>query len=138
VVFRQVEFAKDRPIGYDRNGLINIYLQTQDIHDHFETVRNELISQRAIVDMTESGSPTTQVWNSNGGFNWAGKDPALAVDFPNNGVTHEYGKTVGWIFKDGRDFSREFASDSNAFVINEAAAKFLGFENPVGENPDLE
>lgn len=133
VVFRQVEFAKDRPIGYDRNGLINIYLQTQDIHDHFETVRNELISQRAIVDMTESGSPTTQVWNSNGGFNWAGKDPALAVDFPNNGVTHEYGKTVGWIFKDGRDFSREFASDSNAFVINEAAAKFLGFENAVGE-----
>lgn len=133
VVFRQVEFAKDRPIGYDRNGLINIYLQTQDIHNHFETVRNELISQRAIVDMTESGSPTTQVWNSNGGFNWAGKDPALAVDFPNNGVTHEYGKTVGWIFKDGRDFSREFASDSNAFVINEAAARFLGFENPVGE-----
>lgn len=133
VVFRQVEFAKDRPIGYDRNGLINIYLQTPDIHKHFETVRNELISQRAIVDMTEAGSPTTQVWNTNGGFTWAGKDPALAVDFPNNGVSHEFGKTVGWSFIDGRDFSREFASDSNAFVINEATAKFLGFKNPVGE-----
>jgi putative ABC transport system permease protein len=133
VVFRQVEFAKNRPMGYERNGLINIYLQTKDIHEHFETVRNELISQRAIVEMTESGSPTTQVWNSNGGFTWAGKDPGLAVDFPNNGVTHEYGKTVGWIFKDGRDFSREFVSDSNAFVINEAAAKFLGFKNTVGE-----
>jgi putative ABC transport system permease protein len=133
VVFRQIEYAKDRPIGYDRNGLINIYLQTPDIHKHFETVRNELLSQRAITEMTEAGSPTTQVWNSNGGFTWAGKDPALAVDFPNNGVSHEFGKTVGWIFKEGRDFSREFASDSNAFVINEAAAKFLGFENPVGE-----
>jgi len=133
VVFRQVEFAKDRPIGYDRNGLINIYLQTQDIHKHFEAVRNELINQRAIVEMTEAGSPTTQVWNTNGGFTWAGKDPALAVDFPNNGVSHEFGKTVGWNFKEGRDFSRDFASDSNAFVINEAAAKFLGFKNPVGE-----
>ncbi|HEU5291197.1 MAG TPA: ABC transporter permease, partial [Cyclobacteriaceae bacterium] len=133
VVFRQVEFAKNRPIGYERNGLINIYLQTRDIHNHYDAVRNELLSQRAIVEMTEAGSPTTQVWNSNGGFNWAGKDPALAVDFPNNGVNHEFGKTVGWIFKDGRDFSREFASDSNAFVINEAAAKFLGFKNPVGE-----
>lgn len=133
VVFRQVEFAKDRPIGYDRNGLINIYLQTPDIHKHFEAVRNELMSQRAIVEMAEAGSPTTQVWNTNGGFNWAGKDPALAVDFPNNGVSHEFGKTVGWKFNDGRDFSREFASDSNAFVINEAAAKFLGFKNPVGE-----
>lgn len=133
VVFRQVEFAKDRPIGYDRNGLINVYLQTNDIHKHIDAVRNELKSQRAIVEMTESGSPTTQVWNSNGGFTWQGKDPGLAVDFPNNGVNHEYGKTVGWQFKDGRDFSRDFASDSLAFVINEAAEKFLGFENAVGE-----
>jgi len=133
VVFRQIQFAKDRPIGYDRNGLVNIYLQTNDIPEHFEAVRNELKSQRAIVEMTHAGSPTTQVWNSNGGFNWKGKDPALAVDFPNNGVNHEFGKTIGWQFKDGRDFSRDFASDSNAFVINEAAEKFLGFENAVGE-----
>lgn len=133
VVFRQVEFAKNRPIGYERNGLINIYLQTPDIYKHTEAVRTELIGQRAIVDMATAGSPTTQVWNTNGGFTWAGKDPALAVDFPNNGVSYEFGKTVGWIFKDGRDFSHDFASDSNTFVINEAAAKFLGFKNPVGE-----
>lgn len=133
VVFRQIQFAKNRPIGYDRNGLIHVYLHTNDIHNHFEVVRNELKTQRAIVEMAEAGSPTTQVWNSNGGFNWKGKDPGLAVDFPNNGVSHEFGKTVGWQFKDGRDFSREFASDSNAFVINEAAEKFLGFKNAVGE-----
>jgi putative ABC transport system permease protein len=133
VVFRQIQFAKDRPMGYDRNGLINVYLQTNDIHEHFDAVRNELKTQGAIVEMTEAGSPTTQVWNSNGGFTWKGKDPALAVDFPNNGVSHEFGKTVGWQFKDGRDFSRDFVSDSNAFVINEAAEKFLGFDNAVGE-----
>ena len=133
VVFRQIEFAKDRPIGYERNGLINVYLQTGDIHKHFDAVRNELKSLGAIAEMTEAGSPTTQVWNSNGGFTWQGKDPALAVDFPNNGVNHEFGKTVGWKFKDGRDFDRARVSDTLAFVINEAAAKFLGFKNPVGE-----
>lgn len=133
VVFRQIEFAKNRPIGYDRKGLINNFPKTQDIHKHFDAVTNELKGAGAVVEMTESGSPTTQVWNSNGGFTWKGKDPSLAVDFPNNGVTHEYGKTVGWIFKDGRDFTRERATDSAAFVINEAAVKFLGFKNPVGE-----
>jgi len=134
VVFRQIEFAKDRPIGYDRNGLINIYQSSsQDIHKHLDAVRNELKNSGAILEMTESGSPTTQVWNTNGGFMWKGKDPALAADFPNNSVSHEYGKTVGWIFKDGRDFSREHATDSSAFVINESAVNFLGFKNPVGE-----
>lgn len=133
IVFRQIEFAKDRPVGYDRNGLINVFLTTPDIHKHYEAVRNELKSSGAIIEMTESGSPTTQTWNSNGGFDWKGKDPALAVDFPNNGCSFEYGKTVGWQFKEGRDFSREHGTDSLAFVINESAAKFLGFKNPVGE-----
>lgn len=133
IVFRQIQFAKSRPIGYERNGLIQVYLQTNEIHKHFEAVRNELKNTGAVVEVAESASPATQVWNSNGGFNWKGKDPGLAVDFPNNGVNHEYGKTVGWKFKDGRDFSRERASDSSAFVINEAMARFLGFEKPVGE-----
>lgn len=133
IVFRQIQHAKDRPIGYNRDGLINIYMMTEDIHKHFEAVRNELINSKAIVNMTESGSPTTEVWNTNGGFDWEGKDPSLAVDFPNNGVTHEYGKTVGWQFKEGRDFSKEFATDSTAFVINESAVKFLGFKNPIGK-----
>jgi putative ABC transport system permease protein len=133
VVFRQVEHAKNRPMGYDRNGLVNIYLATNEIHNHFEAVRTELKSMGAIVEMTEAGSPTTNVWNTNGGFNWQGKDPALAVSFPNNGVDFDFGKTVGWKFKQGRDFSRDFASDSLTFVINEAAAKFMGFDNPVGQ-----
>ncbi|HTJ51311.1 MAG TPA: ABC transporter permease [Cyclobacteriaceae bacterium] len=133
IVFRQIQFAKNRPIGYDRNALINIYMSTPDIHNHFEAIRNELKNSGAVVEMTESGSPTTSVWNTNGGFEWKGKDPDLAVDFPNNGITHEYGKTVGWQFKEGRDFSRDYATDSSAFVINEAAAKFLGFKNTIDE-----
>lgn len=133
IVFRQIQHAKDRPIGYNRDGLINIFMMTPDLHNHFEAVRNELISSGAILEMTESGSPTTSIWNTNGGFDWEGKDPGLAVDFPNNGVTHGYGKTVGWQFKLGRDFSKEFATDSSAFVINESAVKFLGFKNPIGK-----
>ena len=132
IVFRQIQYAKNRPIGYTRDGLINLYMATNDIHDHFEVVRNELKTSGAIVEMTEANSPTTEVWNTNGGFDWEGKDPNLPVDFPNSSITYEYGKTIGWQFKDGRDFSREFATDSLAFVINESAAKFLGFKNPVG------
>lgn len=133
IVFRQIQFAKDRPIGYDRSGLVQMFMITPELHKHFDAVRNELKSSGAILEMAESGSPPTQVWNTNGGFDWKGKDPALAVDFPNNSVTFDYGKTIGWQFVEGRDFSPEHATDSSAFVINQAAAKFLGFENPVGE-----
>jgi ABC-type antimicrobial peptide transport system permease subunit len=134
VIYRQIQFAKDRPVGYDRAGLITIYLTTPDIHSHFEVVKNELKGLGAIAEMAESSSPTTNSWASTSGIKWKGKDPALSVDFSYNEVSHDYGKTVGWKFIDGRDFSREFASDSNGLVINESAAKFMDLKNPVGED----
>jgi len=133
VVFRQVQFAKNRPIGYSRDGLIMSPLMTPEIHKHYDAVRNELLQAGAITEMTEAGSPVTAVWSTNGGFMWKGKDPNLAVDFPNNGVTYGYGKTVGWQFVDGRDFSESFGTDTAAFIMNEAAAKYIGLKNIVGE-----
>jgi len=132
VVYKQINHAKDRPIGYTRDGLI-VTPANDETHKNFETIRTELKNSGAIVEMSESGSPTTDVWNTNGGFDWEGKDPNLAVDFPNNAVTYEYGKTIGWKIVQGRDFSREYATDSAAFIMNESAAKFIGLKDPVGK-----
>ncbi|HLX66383.1 MAG TPA: ABC transporter permease [Puia sp.] len=133
VVYRQIQFAKDRPIGYDRTQLISIQRLAPGIHEHFDAVRSTLLKEGAVTQMTESSSPLTDNWSSNGGIEWRGKDPNQAVDFPNTSVSYDYGKTVGWQFAAGRDFSRDFAGDSSAFIINEAAAKFMGLLNPVGE-----
>lgn len=132
VVYKQINYAQNRPIGYSKNGLITIS-STEDIHKHFEAVRSELKNSGAITEMAESGSPTTAVWNTNGGFDWEGKDPSLAVDFPNNAVTYEYGKTIGWRIKEGRDFSKDYATDSAAFILNESAVKFIGLKDPIGK-----
>lgn len=132
IVYQQIQYAKDRPIGYSRNGLINLNLE-KEVGQHFDAVRTELKNAGAIEEMTASNSPLTGVWNTNGGFDWEGKDPNLAVDFPNNRVSYDFGKTVHWTIKEGRDFSRTFATDSVAFIINESAAKFLGFKDPVGK-----
>lgn len=132
IIYQQIQFAKNRPIGYNRNGLINLNLEPE-IRSHYDAIRNELKNAGVIEEMAATNSPLTQVWNTNGGFNWEGKDPNLAVDFPNNRVSYEFGKSVQWKVKSGRGFSREYATDSSAFVINEAAAIFLGFKDPVGK-----
>jgi ABC-type antimicrobial peptide transport system permease subunit len=132
VVYQQIKLGQNRPIGYSRDGLVT-HSVTDVMHKHFESLRADLKNSGAIVEMTESGSPTTDVWNTNGGFDWEGKDPNQAVDFPNNAVTWEYGKTIGWKIKEGRDFSREFATDSLAFILNESAVSFIGLKNPIGK-----
>jgi putative ABC transport system permease protein len=133
VVFHQIRYAKDRPVGYSRDGLVSVPTGTPDIHTHFNAVRDELVKAGAITGMAEAGSSTTQTAGSTSGIDWKGKNPNLSVDFLTAQVSYDYGKTIGWHFSEGRDFSKDFATDSSGLVLNESAIRFMGLKNPVGE-----
>jgi putative ABC transport system permease protein len=132
-VFRQIQFAKNRPVGYESNGLISSFMLGSAINDHFDAVKTELVRNGAIVEMAKSESPLTETWNSTSGIKWKGKDPNLSTDFPVVGAGFDYGKTIGWEISAGRDFKQELATDSTAAILNEAAVQFMGLKNPVGE-----
>lgn len=132
VVYKQIQHAKNRAVGYNKESLVFTSV-SEEIHKKYEALRTELKSDNVIVEMTESTSPAIAVWNSNGGFDWEGRDPSMALDFPNNGVSQEFGKVIGWEIVKGRDFSREFASDTAAFILNESAVKFIGWKDPIGK-----
>ncbi|MFD0999249.1 ABC transporter permease [Ohtaekwangia kribbensis] len=133
VVYRQVQFTKDRPVGYDRSGIIMIQKKSPDFLGKFDVLRNELKNKRIVEEMAESSSPLTGVWSNSGGFDWEGKDPELQTNFSVIRVTREYGKTIDWQVKEGRDFSREFSTDSSSIIVNEAAVKFMGIDDPIGK-----
>jgi ABC-type antimicrobial peptide transport system permease subunit len=133
VVYRQVEFAMNRPVGYSRAGLITVPVVTEDVHKNFNAISDELKSSGVVAQLAETSSPATDVYDDNGGFNWKGKDLTLQADFATLWVTTDFGKTVGFHIKDGRDFSRDFATDTAAMILNEAAATFIGLKQPIGE-----
>ncbi len=133
VVFRQIKYAKDRPMGYDQTGLVSVQMQSPDIHAHFAAVQRELKDAGVIEAMAEASGPVTGIWNTMGGFDWQGKDPNLASEFPTIRVSTEYGHTVGWQFVEGLDFQKDFPRDSTAFVINEAAARYMGMVDKTGK-----
>jgi len=133
IVYKQIQFAKDRPVGYTRNGLVTIYSMNDEIRNHFSAVKDELLRTGVVASIAESGAPTTAIWGSSSGFSWKGKNPNLSVDFGTVNASYDYGKTIGWQIKQGRDFSKDFATDSSSVILNEAAVHFMGLKNPVGE-----
>ncbi len=133
MVFRQIQYTKDRPVGYDRTGLVMIDMPTLDINNHFEPFREQLLETGAIVDVTKTTTPLTEKRQNETGFTWRGKDMNRDRPFVTFGVTEEFGKTVGWKIKQGRDFSRQYSTDKLAVILNEEAVRFMGLENPVGE-----
>lgn len=133
LVFKQIQFAKERSAGYDRKGLVSIPVKTKAISDHYDVFRQELLNTGVIEDLAASETPLTSTYSTNSGFSWQGEDPQMEDEFVTLCVTHEFGKTAGWEIIAGRDFSKQFASDTAAFVINESAAKYMGMKDPVGQ-----
>mgnify|MGYP001545119322 CR=1 FL=1 len=133
IVFKQIQFAKNRPIGYNKDGLVNIEVTNDDLQTHYEAVKQDLLQSGDVTAMAGSSSSTTGVNNNRGDVDWKGKAPSMTSFFGWISVTSEYGKTVDWEFTNGRDFSTRFITDSSAIVLNEAAVKYMNFKNPVGE-----
>ena len=132
IVFQQVQYAKHRAAGFTRDGLITVWMNTSELRMNVDVIKNELVQGGMIENLALSSQSPAHFGNNNG-IDWRGKDPGLVVFFRNVGVTPDFGKTIGWTVKRGRDFSVDLPGDSSALIINENAAKIMGFEDPVGE-----
>jgi len=133
IVFQQIQFAKNRSVGYNREGVIMIRDYTGDFHRHFNAMRNDLLQTGLIQEIAESGNQITMGSRTSRGFNWRGKDVNSNDEFATFAVSPAYGKTIGWQFVTGRDFNSQLISDSSGLILNETAEKKIGIKNPVGQ-----
>ncbi len=133
VIYNQLMYVKDRAVGYDREGLVMIRKKSEAYDLKADVLRAELKKTGVVTEIAESGGQVTGTWSHNGGFSWEGKDPSFDASMATLNISPEFGRTVGWEFVEGRDFSEHVASDSAAFILNEAAVKYLGLKNPIGE-----
>ncbi|WP_422082872.1 ABC transporter permease [Ulvibacterium sp.] len=133
IVMQQINHAKNRPIGYDKEGLVQIPTFSQDFSGKYDLMRNEFLASGAVVEMSSSSSPTTRIWSNRNGFDWEGKPEGFQEDLAWTEVSWEYAKSLNLKIVQGRDFSREFPSDSNAVLLNQTAVKYMGITDPIGK-----
>ncbi len=133
VVMSQIQHSKNRPVGYNKGGLIQIPVMSSDFTGKADLMRNQFINSGGAVEMATSMSPTTEVWSNRGGYEWEGKPEDFQEDFAWTEVSYEYVETLGMKIIMGRDFSRDFATDSNAVIINRTAMEYMGMTDPIGK-----
>ncbi len=133
IVFDQLSYIQNKKLGFNKDQIIMV----QDawlMRDKIESFKNELLNETSITHGTiASFLPVGTTNNNNVWFPGTAPTNDQTHVFHNYRIDHNYIETLGIEIIDGRDFSKEFPSDSTALLINEAAAKQLGFENPVGE-----
>ncbi len=133
VVFRQIQYAKDRPVGYDRAGLINIPINSDSLDRHYEPLRTSLLNTGVVAGVANSSTLLTAFYQNNN-MEWPGMtEEQKNIFFRDIDVNADFGPTIGWTVIRGRDFSRAYRTDSTDAIVNEEGARALGFKNPIGK-----
>jgi putative ABC transport system permease protein len=129
IVYQQIQYAKNRSVGYKQDRLIFINKVTPELMTlNPTTLRNELLATNVVENVAESSEAITTTGSINIGFSWEGSDPKASPIFNDCSISSDFAHTVGFEFIEGRNFSADFASDSNAVILNETAAKLIGMK----------
>lgn len=132
VVFRQMNYIQTRNLGYDRDNLMYIPIEG-DLVKNYELFKQQAIDKGSVVDVSKMRNSPTAIYHHNNSISWPGKDPNLTVSFVDGVVGYDFVKTMNLQLQSGRDFSKEYPTDSTAFLLNETAVKKIGLSDPVGE-----
>jgi putative ABC transport system permease protein len=132
VLYSQVNYMKNKRLGFDKEQIVYFSNLSGKIHSNYESIKNELLSNPDIVSVTASQSVPGR---GRSGMNIRLPEWPLeeAIPLNENRVQDDYVKTMGFKIIDGSDFSDKLASDSATFILNEAAARLLNLDNPIGK-----
>ncbi|QTE38301.1 FtsX-like permease family protein [Mucilaginibacter gossypii] len=123
VIYRQIQYAKNRPAGYDINRLIATNAN-EDLGKHYSAFKNELLQSGVIESISTASSTITDINMHNNLDQWPGKFTGETVEMGVIAVANDYFKTVGMKMLAGRDYNN-VVSDSLNIIFNEAAVKRL-------------
>ncbi|MGX5820971.1 ABC transporter permease [Chitinophaga lutea] len=139
IVFQQIQHGRERSVGYDPDNLIRIDLSA-DLFNRYETVKQDLLNTGAVASVGRASSPLTSSYNSWNGFTWEGAPPDAHEGIVFDVVITDFGfeNTARLKFKQGRPFDPAYKTDSTSIILNEAAAKIVGFKDPIGKKIRLD
>ena len=132
IIYRQIQYAKDRPIGYQVSRLMSTDAN-DDLAHNFAALKNDLLQTGAVTSVTTATSPATTVWAHTDVDMFPGKRPGETVEMGRIDVSSDYFKTLGMRMLQGRDFIPGLKADTNNVIFNEAAIKRLRLTNPVSQ-----
>lgn len=132
IIYQQINYAKDRPKGYDPNNLMMIG-SSGDLEKNYDALKHELLQSGQVVNVTKAASGMTFFPASFSIQDFPGKKVGESLEMATTAVSTDYFKTIGMKFIAGHDFATDAGPDTLNVIINEAAAQRFRLKNPVDQ-----
>jgi putative ABC transport system permease protein len=132
VVGSQIRYMRTKDLGYKGDSVVHFRLRGA-LGANYQAFKDELARTAGILGVTASSDIPTYTVHSTTGFSWEGKAAGDYLLIHQFSVDYDYFETLGMEMAAGRSFSRDFPADKDAFIVNETAARRMGFKEPLGK-----
>ena len=129
VIARQVNFLQTQNLGFSKENLVYVPLDG-DLSHQYAVFEQRISSMPGIKEVTHTDQPPTQTGAHAYDMEWAGKNPNTKTVVIHVTVGYDFLKAMNLQLLQGRDFSRDFPTDSTGYIINETALKMIGYKDP--------
>ncbi len=137
-VGRQMDYLRTKNLGLDRESVLYLPMEGEaDKPEKIEMFRQEIMRQPAVASASPMMDLPINMTSTSGDLQWAGKDPDLQTNVSAFSVGGGFTETMNIPLLAGRDFRVNGRADSAHYLINEAAAKLMGMDDPVGKEIDF-
>ena len=137
VVARQISYVQNASLGFDRDHLAYIPLEG-DLNKKYAVFKQQADQMPGVSAVSCLSDATTDIGGTiTATVNWTGKDPNARPLFAITDAGYDFVKTMNMQLAAGRDFSRDFPSDSSGYLVNEEALKTLKYKDPIGQPLEL-
>ena len=138
VVIRQTDFLQNKDLGFDRDHIITIPLEDDKDRTNYQILKDKMLNQSFVKDVSVSAA----LPYGEGFFDWEivpeGYQDQKELLVKTISTDEDFLKTYGIRLLAGRDFSKDIISDKEqGFIINQALAKQLDWNDPVGKDFQL-
>jgi len=131
VVYNQIDFMLNKNLGFSKEQIL-VIRRPDVLRKNLETFKNELLTNPVVTAVANANSiPGKSRYSNNAHLTEDNPDSPYLIQ--ENWVSFGYPELMGLELVDGRFFSKDHPSDSNAVIINETAVRTIGWEDPVGK-----
>ncbi|NCD71191.1 ABC transporter permease [Mucilaginibacter agri] len=132
VISRQINYIQSKNLGFDRENLVFIPIDGE-LPKKFDVFKTEAMKMPGIQNVSRMGDRPMNIQNGTSGVDWIGKDPNLNIQFTQASIGYDFMRTMKLKMAAGRDYNKDFATDSTGYILNEAALKRIGYKDPIGK-----
>jgi putative ABC transport system permease protein len=133
MIARQIRYVQDANLGYNNENLVAVPMDGDLNNNKGELFSKEALALPGVEAVSLMSQGPANVGNGTIGVQWPGKDPNAKPMFTQLSVGYDFTKTMGIRLLQGRDFSRDFPTDTAAYILNEEAVRKIGYKDPIGQ-----